>query len=155
LDDSQLQNKFIGLSKSFDVLNESTKNLNTNFEIAKLSNMKTVSTTPMIMSMIDNSQFNKLIDKLEQNSKIVQSVIENSGKNFVQQNVRQTSTEVAQPVIKMEKVQPEGSSTKTFNDLYDVMKNFDGKLSVMIQSITNLTSTLENNRNETHLKPYF
>jgi len=152
LDQVELQNKFIGLSKSVDLVAESTRRLNTNLELEKISTLRNVSTTPMIMSMIDNAQFNKLIDKFEQNSKLVQSAFENNSRNFGQSTTIQNTTEVNSPVIQMEQVRSENSPTKDMKDLYDVMSRVDTKLSLMIQSITSLTTTMESNNPETYLR---
>jgi hypothetical protein len=112
---------------------------------SQMDRFKNISSAPIkMMPLFDTSQFNRL---LEQNSKLVQSVIESTSKMIDKPRTSETM-EVNSPIVKVENVKPEESKDKNIKDLHKIMTNVDDKMGAMIDAINKLSTTLMMNHTE-------
>jgi phage-related protein len=127
------ENPFKQLSDSVEELVNSMSKLNTNVDLDKLSAINSLTGSIVMLSLMDSEQFSKMMDALEDKSKILLDVMENVSKR----------TEKSEGSVSMvTPVKTGGTSTpagKSIDDLYNIMAMADQKLGSIQKSNENVS----------------
>jgi phage-related protein len=127
------ENPFKQLSDSVEELVNSMSKLNTNVDLDKLSAINSLTGSIVMLSLMDSEQFSKMMDALEDKSKILLDVMENVSK-------RTEKSEGSISMITPVKTGGTSASTgKSIDDLYNIMVMSDQKLGSIQRSNENVS----------------
>jgi hypothetical protein len=131
------ENPFKQLSDSVDQLVSSMSKLNTSVDLDKLSAVNSLTGSIVMLSLMDSEQFSKMMDALEDKSKILLDVMENTTKRAEKpEGNRQTITPIKSGSVA-------GNPAKSMNDLFMVMQSVDQKLASIAKSNDNLSKYVD------------
>ncbi len=132
---------FSKMSSGIDKLSSSLSKLDASIDIEKLSALKSLTSSVVVMSMIDSEQFGLFMDKLNEKSsifsKVMNDVVDSDGTSTSSVNVKQ-------------------NSPKTIDDtnsrMIEVLKSMDKKLSAISSDMSSVSTYLNNMDNDTKIK---
>jgi phage-related protein len=127
------ENPFKQLSDSVEQLVSSMSKLNTNVDLDKLSAINSLTGSIVMLSLMDSEQFSKMMDALEDKSKILLDVMENVSK-------RTEKSEGARSTVTPVRTGGAAAATgKSIDDLYNIMVMADQKLGSIQRSNENVS----------------
>lgn len=141
---SEMGDDLINIASSYDKLSTSLQKLGSTInqmDITKLSAVKNLTGSIVMMSLMDPDQFERMMDTLEDKAKIFIDVINGMDGGSSEQITRGSR---AGGVTTQVKSPNKGSKAeRTINDLYQVLSSVDNKLSQIASSNNNLSKYVD------------
>jgi hypothetical protein len=148
LNESNINYKLVEL----DNLKDSIKTVDNIVTLKQIENLKTSQQSNVVMSMIDSKQFRTIISSLEKNSELLTQTAVNNTRNI---SSLENSPKNNQPVINFQQNNTTSSiKDKSQEQLYEIMKSIDEKLTLMVKSLNNINTTMYQTNDNFTLRDY-
>lgn len=151
VDISDVSETISNLSKSYDSLSNSLSNLGNTIDqldMEKLSAVKNLTGSIVLLSLMDSDQFENMMDALEEKASIFVDIINDIDKSDSERVKKGTKAGVTSTIKTSTKNTP---VEKNMNDIYSVMVSVDQKLSFIVKSNDNLSKYVDEIRGDSDL----
>lgn len=139
-----IANGMMKMSKSYNHLSESVKNLGSaldGVDLEKLNALKSLTGSIILMSLMDSDQFEKMMDALEDKAKIFVDVM-----NDIDGSSRESARGSRGNLSSIKTGGKSSTEEKSINDLFNVMSRMDAKLGHIAKSNDNVSSYVDEMR---------